>query len=453
MHLDESIVGLASTGGKSLDYRDVDGIQQFLRQVSNEVRLANAAPDLPLAGIVKPGSSVLLKPNWVLHRNFSGKGNDCLVTHPNFVLAVLREVFSCSPKKVVIGDAPVQGCVFDDIVTESWRKEVEKIATCPYEIVDFRRTLLKEGGLTAGQVTNARSEDRFLLFDLKEDSLLEPVTNNGTAFRITCYDPDILAKRHHKGRHQYLLCKEPFESDVIINLPKLKTHKKAGLTAALKNLVGINGNKEYLPHHRVGSRVEGGDCYRQRSPLKRIAEYCLDEANRNIGTRTCARWMKGFETAIKLRSRFGDTEIEGGWYGNDTVWRMALDLNRIALYGRLDGTLADEKQRSIYSIADGIIGGQGEGPLAPEPLELGLCTLAVSSVYADLVHSYLLGLDYNKIPLVREAFGDFRFPLVSGSPESCRVAAQQRLFAPTEVTARFGRKAVPAKGWQGHIEL
>ncbi|MBU5635998.1 DUF362 domain-containing protein [Geomonas sp. Red69] len=451
--MDESIVGLASMKGKKLDYSDVDRIQDLLRQVSGEVCRANAIPDLPLGGIVKPGSSVLLKPNWVLHQNFSGKGTDCLVTHPNFVLAVLREVFSCSPKKVVIGDAPVQGCIFENIVTDSWRKEVEKIATCPYEIVDFRRTVLKEGGLTVGQVKDARSQDRFLLFDLKEDSLLEPVSKNNVAFRITCYDPDILAKRHHKGKHQYLLCKEPFESDVIINLPKVKTHKKAGLTAALKNLVGINGNKEYLPHHRVGSLVEGGDCYRQLSPLKRIAEYCLDEANRNIGTQTCARWMKGFEKVIKLRSRFGDTEIEGGWYGNDTVWRMALDLNRIALYGRLDGTMSDAKQRHIYSIADGIIGGQGEGPLAPTPLDLGVCTLAASSAYADLVHSYLLGLDFRKIPLVREAFGDFRFPLVGGDAATCQVAAQQRLYSPMDVSAEFGQRAVPARGWQGHIEL
>jgi len=32
----------------------------------------------------------------------------------------------------------------------------------------------------------------------------------------------------------------------------LKLHRKAGITCALKNLIGINGNKEYLPHHRLG---------------------------------------------------------------------------------------------------------------------------------------------------------------------------------------------------------
>jgi uncharacterized protein (DUF362 family) len=60
-----------------------------------------------------------------------------------------------------------------------------------------------------------------------------------------------MAKTHHPGVHQYLVAKEVIEADIIINLPKLKTHRKAGVTCALKNLIGINGNKEYLPHHRV----------------------------------------------------------------------------------------------------------------------------------------------------------------------------------------------------------
>lgn len=67
-----------------------------------------------------------------------------------------------------------------------------------------------------------------------------------------------MARAHHVGVHQYLLAKAVLEADVVINLPKLKTHKKAGVTCALKNLIGIHGNKEYSPHHRVGDpRPEG----------------------------------------------------------------------------------------------------------------------------------------------------------------------------------------------------
>ena len=51
------------------------------------------------------------------------------------------------------------------------------------------------------------------------------------------------------------------DADLIINLPKWKAHSKSGLTGALKNLVGINGDKSYLPHFRRGSPSWGGDEY------------------------------------------------------------------------------------------------------------------------------------------------------------------------------------------------
>jgi hypothetical protein len=35
-----------------------------------------------------------------------------------------------------------------------------------------------------------------------------------------------------------LIAKDVLEADIIINLPKLKMHKKAGVTNALKNFVG-----------------------------------------------------------------------------------------------------------------------------------------------------------------------------------------------------------------------
>ena len=34
------------------------------------------------------------------------------------------------------------------------------------------------------------------------------------------------------------------EANVVINVPKLKSHKKACVTGALRDLVGINGNKK-----------------------------------------------------------------------------------------------------------------------------------------------------------------------------------------------------------------
>ena len=125
-------------------------------------------------------------------------------------------------------------------------------------IRDFRRTTCVFVDGVRVSTEGLQSEDRFVLFDLGRDSLLEPITDARDSFRVTCYDPRLLAKTHAPGRHRYLVARDIIDADVVINLPKLKTHKKAGITCALKNLIGINGNKEYLPHHRIGGSTSGG---------------------------------------------------------------------------------------------------------------------------------------------------------------------------------------------------
>ena len=82
--------------------------------------------------------------------------------------------------------------------------------------------------------------------------------------------------------HQYLLCREAFDADVVISLPKLKMHSKAGLTGALKNLVGLNGNKDFLPHYRFGGSAKNGDCYEGWSLGRELSERFEDLANRRL---------------------------------------------------------------------------------------------------------------------------------------------------------------------------
>lgn len=455
-NLTDNVVGIALLSDilhdKGHAYPDVGTLSVLLEELLRQSGLGIENSEAPLADIIKPGMTVLVKPNWVLHENYSGAGLDCLVTHPVFLLALLGEIFRARPGQVVIGDAPIQGCDFNALVPDSWRKAVRNLATCPVQIVDFRRTKVRMKGLTEGQDRDIRPAQRYVRFDLQKDSLLEQVSVPGNRFRITMYDPDHLAVRHKPGRHQYLLCREPFEADVILNLPKLKTHKKAGITAALKNVVGLNGNKEYLPHHRVGGTADGGDCYPGYAPLKRVAEFCLDEANRNIGTETYPKWIKRSQKLLGLQCKFGNGEIEGGWYGNDTVWRMTLDLNRILLYGRADGTMSDTPMRKIYSITDGIIAGEGEGPLAPIPVYLGIVTFASSSVFADLVHSSLMGFDPEKISLVREAFGNYRYPLTALSHQQCVVSYKGKTLSLLEAEELFGKFFIPPRGWKDHIE-
>jgi Domain of unknown function (DUF362) len=80
---------------------------------------------------------------------------------------------------------------------------------------------------------------------------------------------------HSNGHHRYKVSRTVIESDVFINLPKLKTHKKAGITASLKNLVGINTYKNWLPHHTEGTwrsiPIEDAESNRRRPRPRRGA--------------------------------------------------------------------------------------------------------------------------------------------------------------------------------------
>ena len=66
----------------------------------------------PLGDLVKPGGKIVVKPNWVMHKNWGPGGMDCMITHPAVLRAVLEYVFLAQPSQVVLGDAPLQGCDF-----------------------------------------------------------------------------------------------------------------------------------------------------------------------------------------------------------------------------------------------------------------------------------------------------------------------------------------------------
>jgi hypothetical protein len=53
----------------------------------------------PMGELIKSGDRVLVKPNWVLHRNKSGRGLDCLVTHTSVIAAVLAYVAKARPRR------------------------------------------------------------------------------------------------------------------------------------------------------------------------------------------------------------------------------------------------------------------------------------------------------------------------------------------------------------------
>lgn len=444
-------VGLAFVkgGSASQPYSPEAAIQRVVREALVAGGLGRKDPSKPLADVIQPGMSVLLKPNWVLHENRSGRTMDCMITQPAFVEAVLREVVAAAPGRVIVADAPIQGARFGLIAPPKWCQELREIGgAVPVEVLDLRNVVATTVGWRLDAHGGRRSSDRFVLFNMGGESQLEPISVREGIFRNTCYDWRDMARIQRRGVHQFLLCREPFEVDVVLNLPKLKAHAKAGITAALKNLVGLNGDKNYLPHHRVGGSESGGDCYEGSKPFKRAAEFCLDMANRRIGRNTYVPWA----IASTLLNMVQGGDLEGKWHGNDTTWRMVLDLNRLLIYGRLDGSLAATPQRRLFSLTDAIVAGQRNGPLAPEEIRLGAVTFAENSAFADLAHAALMRFDWRKIALVCGAFSSMEYPLVAAGPHDLSVHCEGRILSFGEVAEIYGRPFRPPDGWVGHIE-
>lgn len=408
----------------------------------------------PLGGLIQAGSRIVIKPNWVLHENQSGAGLECLVTHPDVLCAVLDYVLLTRPAGVIVGDAPVQSCDLPRLLADlrlDTRLEEYARRGDPVAWRDFRRTILARE-----KREHCAPAERYVLFDLGRESLLEPITTGQERFRVTMYDPDLLAQRHAPGRHQYLIAAELLEADVVVNLPKLKTHKKAGVTGALKNLVGINGNKEFLPHHRRGGGARGGDCYVGGSWWKERAEDLLDAANRRAVGGAQARLSRAAEVLTSLGLWMGaeDQDLEGSWFGNDTVWRMCLDLQRILRYGTARGTIESRPQRQVLSITDAIVAGEGEGPLANVPAPAGFLTAAANPAAAEWVHCHLMGFNPELIPLVRESFGAFSYPIANFPPSSITIRTSDgTVVTPDMLTPALGRPFTAPSGWLGHCEM
>lgn len=347
---------------------------------------------------------IFIKPNWVKH---SSKASDelCLRTHDAVTLALVEYVCQCNPSHVTIGDAPIQGCKWNLMISDDFVNEIQHLSikyNVPVHVKDLRRRILNLSD--ASMVNIQQGLDDFIIVDVGAQSYLEEITHpTENRFRVTHYNPDRFIESHGPGKHKYCITKELFEADIVISVPKIKTHEKSGITNALKNIVGLNGDKDFLPHHRIGGTGEGGDAYPGYNWVRRFSERCYDQANRNLGNKLYWFWIRTASLLWKM-SRPGPKDRFGaGWHGNDTTWRMVMDLNLVAVYATRDGKLADTPQRLLYSLCDGIIGGQKDGPLSPEPLPLGMLLFSNDSSWCDIAAALLMGMDTGSLPLLLAA--------------------------------------------------
>lgn len=362
----------------------------------------------PLRTLVYPGNKVVIKPNMVMHVNGSGEGEDCLYTHPSVVCPIIDYCILAMTEngqfkgQIVVGDAPMQECDFELLVKNSgYDKLLEFYKGKGINIVlhDFRnvKTIVRNG-----VHIKEKNEQNGIVVNLDEASnFFELPKKRLKKLRVTNYDPHILQKHHNVNTHVYKVAKELLEADVIINMPKPKTHRKAGVTIALKNMVGISANKEYLPHHTNGSKKEGGDAYLEKNIFFKLSDYFLDKKNsfaeheKYVLARASRFIAAGFGfIGRKLRKDYR----EGSWYGNDTIWRTIYDLNNIVFLADSSGQLGKEKCRRMLVVADMIVSGEKDGPLNPSRKDCGVVAVGENPALFDEAICAIMGFDIKSIP-------------------------------------------------------
>jgi uncharacterized protein (DUF362 family) len=376
----------------------------------------------PLGHLVSPGQTVLLKPNWV--RNFHELGMPCksLTTHGSVIRAVLDYVAIALERRgrVIIADSPQNDAVFGELLALTGIPELKTLYTAHTEIAldvyDLRIEYVhKVDGVLVRHDTLPGDPLGYATVDLGRDSMFEPVSRKSQMFRGAEYSLSEMQRHHQPGRHEYPLCKTILLADTLINLPKLKTHKKAGVTLSLKNMIGINGNKNWLPHHTEGVPEAGGDQFNTNEAKNRVEHRVLQTFKEWFPVLGPLRRHVAAPLKALGRTMFGDTNVDrvrsGNWWGNDTIWRTCIDLKRILLYADKDGRMCDTMQRRYFSLIDGIIGGEGNGPLAPDDREIGLLIASLNPVVADAVGTRLMGFDYRLVPIICRAFEEMRWPL------------------------------------------
>lgn len=319
----------------------------------------------PFESFIRPGMRVFIKPNWVASRwreSCDHKGDIySVITHPNLIEAVCDRVALALDGKgeIIVGDNPSIDADFNELLELTKIKKIEKKYAVKCTVIDMRplfcdnlenygnkEAMKKQSGDPLGEVE----------VNLRDKSLLYNV--DSSLFRGVFDDRTDTVKSHTGDQQLYTFGRSLYEADVYISIPKLKTHQKVGVTLNLKGLVGSVTQKNQLVHWRVGTPETGGDEYASR------AEY---EASK--------------KSSVTHR---------GAWPGNDTIWRMVVDLYQCML----------ERERKYFTIIDGIVGGEGQGPFCPNTKESKVILASDDLLIGDIVATRLMGFNPQKIKYI-----------------------------------------------------
>ncbi len=424
----------------------------------------------PLQHTIEPGMTVVLKPNFVLSRHSEGKDLFSIITHPSVIRAIADYCWIAlkGHGRLCIADAPQYNCNFQEILEHTGLSDIkrfyERFKGPRVEILDLRNYWSKRRHFPSMLIPLPGDPLGSLTIDLNRYSMLIG-KRSPEKFYGAVYHRKETFERHSGNRQEYEISRTIMSADAVISIPKLKVHKKVGVTLNAKGLVGIATNKNLLVHYTLTSPSEGGDQYPDNllspmedvllrierwmydhllAPRKRLLEY-IHRSMYWIHHHTTSR----LGVTVDDRKRLLDA---GNWYGNDTAWRMTVDLVMLFYFTDTLGAIGDTPQRRFFSVIDGIIGGENKGPLTPDPKPCGTLLAGDDLIAVDLVGTRLMGFDPLKLKIYRHLLENPRFGIQS--LEDIQVVCdhapwRECLSNSTDTFLNFR----PYPGWLGHIEI
>jgi uncharacterized protein (DUF362 family) len=405
----------------------------------------------PLGDLVESGDHVIVKPNLVssknLHEKITGNKLAASSTHGSLLRPILDYALrAAGPRgRVRVVDTPVEGCEIEKVagplgifaVVDHLRRRGHDVAfvdlryfrVAPHLALDD----VRRGGrsLNLGLLVRRRLPGDPLGYRTVDVGDRSRFADDGAPpgprlrFHRSHYETPVV--HHTAGRHEYAAPGTVLDADVVINLPKLKTHKKTAVTLSLKSVIGLTSEKYWLPHFTAGDPSVGGDEYAAPQSLADAVENKLSRFP-----------LPGDHSLIARAPRLGGPPkiIDGSWEGNRTLWRTILDLNRILFFADKTGRLRDTPQRRYLTLVDGIVAGEGEGPLGATPVAAGLLVGGFDPALVDVTAARAMGFDPAKIVMIREALGG---KLLPGSA----AGAIEETWEGPPATRRF----VPPRSW------
>ena len=435
-------------------------VRQCFAQAGLDSAHCGTAAWNPLGDLVPPGSQVFVLCNFVLNRHprenaeaFSAK---CL--NASILRAVVDYLLLAVGAAGIVrfGNSPMQHADWTALLRETGADKVidfYRARSIPVEARDLRLFVVRRNRAGATVHFERRPDHGGVPVDLGCDSLLADLdSTSATKYRIMNYSSSRLHECHGPHRHVYLINREILDADVVFSLPKLKTHEKTGITCIMKNCVGTVGHKDSLPHYRFGCPEIGGDEYpKDGTGLLRLASAFHGRVQSTRHGTAIGNAARVADKALRIAlGRFAPIS-EGGWWGNDTTWRMVVDLARAVSYTDKEGRLQPERTRKHLALVDGIVAGEGWGPLSPSPVRTGIVLLADNPLVGDYASALLMGFDPRCLPTVSRAAGMDSYPLFTGEIIRESAIYNGKPISLAQLASLNDYHFQPPPGWEGML--